>query len=216
MTSSQDTDHSDCGVVPGQSRKVGLALGSGSARGLAHIGVIRAIEAAGIEVDVIAGTSVGALIGAIQAAGQLEELETTFQSFDWKMTASFFDVVLPRSGLRQAKPIEALPTPFACVATDIVNGEEIVIRSGDLIEAVRASVSVPGIFTPVRSNGRILVDGGLTNPVPISVVRAMGAGLVIAVDLNQQSSPERTSNWCRIVMLRPVQETVRQTSFHVG
>jgi len=202
MTSLQDTGHSDCGVVPGQSRKVGLALGSGSARGLAHIGVIRAIEAAGIEVDVIAGTSIGALIGAIQAAGQLEELETTFQSFDWKITASFFDVVLPRSGLLdgakvsallrshvQAKTIEALPTPFACVATDIVNGEEIVIRSGDLIEAVRASVSVPGIFTPVRSNGRILVDGGLTNPVPISVVRAMGAGLLIAVDLNQQIVP---------------------------
>ncbi len=179
--------------------KIGLALGSGSARGLAHLGVIRAIEEAGIEVDIIAGTSMGALIGAIHAAGKLNELEATFQTFDWKKTASFFDIVLPKSGLLDgakisalvrahvnADGIEALLKPFAAVATDIVNGEEVVIRSGDIIEAVRASISVPGIFTPVRSNGRILVDGGLVNPVPVSAVRAMGAEFVIAVDLNHQ------------------------------
>jgi NTE family protein len=108
-------------------------------------------------------------------------------------------VVLPKSGLLDgakvselvrahihADAIELLPKPFAAVATDIVSGEEVVIRSGDVIEAVRASISVPGIFTPVRSNGRILVDGGLTNPVPVSVARAMGADIVIAVDLNHQ------------------------------
>jgi len=179
--------------------KIGLALGSGSARGLAHLGVIRAIEDAGIEVAFIAGTSMGALIGAIHAAGRLDELEATFQAFDWKKTVSFFDVVLPKSGLLDgakvselvralipADAIETLAKPFAAVATDIVSGEEVVIRSGDVIEAVRASISVPGIFTPVRSNGRILVDGGLTNPVPASVARAMGADLVIAVDLNHQ------------------------------
>jgi len=179
--------------------KVGLALGSGSARGLAHLGVIRAIEDAGIEVDFIAGTSMGALIGAIHAAGKLDDLEDTFQTFDWKKTVSFFDVILPKSGLFDgakisdlvrayvhANSIEALPKPFAAVATDIVSGEEVVIRSGDVIEAVRASISVPGIFTPVRSNGRILVDGGLTNPVPVSVARAMGADMVIAVDLNHE------------------------------
>jgi NTE family protein len=179
--------------------KVGLALGSGSARGLAHIGVIRAIEDAGIEVDFIAGTSMGALIGAIHAAGKLDELETTFLAFDWKKTVSFFDVVLPKSGLLDgvkiselvrahlhADAIETLPKPFAAVATDIVSGEEVVLRSGDVIEAVRASISVPGIFTPVRINGHILVDGGLTNPVPVSTVRAMGADIVIAVDLNHE------------------------------
>lgn len=179
--------------------KIGLALGSGSARGLAHFGVIRAIADAGIEVDFIAGTSMGALIGAIHAAGKLDELETTFLKFDWKKTVSFFDVVLPKSGLLDgakiselvrtlvpAETIETLPKPFAAVATDIVSGEEIVIRNGDLIEAVRASISVPGIFTPVRSSGRILVDGGLTNPVPVSVARAMGADIVIAVDLNHE------------------------------
>jgi NTE family protein len=180
-------------------RRIGLALGSGSARGLAHLGVIRALEEAGIEVDFVAGTSMGALIGAIFAAGKLDDLEATFLSFDWKKMVSYFDVVLPKSGLLDgakvgelvrahvhAEAIEALPKPFAAVATDIASGEEVVIRSGDVIEAVRASISVPGIFTPVRSNGRILVDGGLVNPVPVSAVRAMGAEFVIAVDLNHQ------------------------------
>jgi len=184
---------------PDRRPRIGLALGSGSARGLAHLGVIRAIEDAGIEVEFIAGTSMGALIGAIHAAGKLDELEATFLTFDWKKTASFFDVVLPKSGLLDgtrisalarahihADSIETLPKLFAAVATDIVSGEEIVIRSGDVIEAVRASISVPGIFTPVRNNGRILVDGGLTNPVPVSVARAMGADFVIAVDLNHE------------------------------
>lgn len=187
------------GSKAGNRPKIGLALGSGSARGLAHLGVIRALAEAGIEVDFVAGTSMGALIGAIHAAGKLDDLEATFQSFDWKKTLSFFDVVLPKSGLLdgarigelvrahiRAEAIEALPKPFAAVATDIVSGEEVVIRAGDVIEAVRASISVPGIFTPVRSNGRILVDGGLTNPVPVSAVRAMGAEFVIAVDLNHQ------------------------------
>lgn len=179
--------------------KIGLALGSGSARGLAHIGVIRAVEEAGIEIDCIAGTSMGALIGAVYAAGKLDELEAVFATFDWKKTLSFFDVVLPKSGLLDgakvgelvrglvhAKSIEALNMPFQAVATDIANGTEVVIGSGDVIEAVRASISVPGIFTPVRSGDRILVDGGLVNPVPVSAARAMGADIVIAVDLNHE------------------------------
>lgn len=182
-----------------QRPKIGLALGSGSARGLAHVGVIRAIADAGIQIDCIAGTSMGALIGAVHAAGKLDELETFFLDFDWKKTASFFDIVLPRSGLLDgakvselvrshihADDMEALPIAFAAVASDLVSGEEVVLRTGDIIEAVRASISVPGIFTPVRRNGQILVDGGLTNPVPTSAVRAMGAGFVIAVDLNHQ------------------------------
>ncbi len=179
--------------------RIGLALGSGSARGLAHVGVIRAIEDAGIKIDDIAGTSMGALIGAVHAAGKLDALESSFLGFDWKKTASFFDVVLPRSGLLDgakvsalvrshihADEIEALPMAFAAVASDLVSGEEVIIRTGDIIEAVRASISVPGIFTPVRRNGQILVDGGLVNPVPTKVVRGMGANFVIAVDLNHQ------------------------------
>ncbi|PJL28246.1 patatin-like phospholipase family protein [Stenotrophomonas maltophilia] len=183
------------GFVP----KIGLALGSGSARGLAHIGVLRAVEEAGIEIDFIAGTSMGALVGAVYAAGKLDELEAVFQSFDWKKTVAFFDVVLPKSGLLdgakvsdlvreyvQSARIEELPKRFAAVATDIVSGEELTIASGDVIDAVRASISVPGVFTPIRSNGRILVDGGLVNPVPVGVARAMGADVVIAVDLNHE------------------------------
>ena len=176
---------------------VGLALGSGSARGLAHIGVLRALDEAGIAVDVVAGTSIGALIGAVHAAGKIELLAETFRAFDWRRMASFFDVVLPTSGLldgarisamvRDHVPSEAiaeLRLPFAAVATDIATGQEVVIREGDVIEAVRASISVPGILTPVRRDGRFLVDGGLVNPVPVSVARGLGARFVIAVDLN--------------------------------
>ena len=141
----------------------------------------------------------GALIGAVHAAGKLDELENSFLGFDWKKTASFFDVVLPRSGLLDgakvselvrshihADNIETLPMMFAAVASDLISGEEVVICTGDIIEAVRASISVPGIFTPVRRNGQILVDGGLVNPVPVSAARTMGAEFVIAVDLNHQ------------------------------
>ena len=179
--------------------KIGLALGSGSARGLAHLGVIRAVEEAGIKVNYVAGTSIGALVGAVYAAGSIDSLESTFQRFDWKKMVSFFDVIFPKSGLIDGakvrdlvrtlvhtEVIESLPIPFCAVATDIQSGAEVVIRQGDLIEAVRASIAVPGIFTPVRSNGLLLVDGGLVNPVPVSVARAMGADIVIAVDLNQQ------------------------------
>lgn len=183
---------------PGAPRRVGLALGSGSARGLAHIGVLRALEEAGITVHVVAGTSIGALIGAVHAAGRLDSLAATFRTLDWRRIVSFIDVVLPKSGLidgvriaalvREHVPsatIEALALPYAAVATDLTTGEEVVIRQGDVIEAVRASISVPGIFTPVRWNSRILVDGGLVNPVPVTVARALGADLVVAVDLNQ-------------------------------
>lgn len=186
--------------------RVGLALGSGSARGLAHIGVLRAIEDAGIKVDFIAGTSMGALIGAIYAAGKLEGLTERFLDFDWKSIVSLLDPVFPRSGLIDgqkiadfvrahvpATSIEHLPIPFQAVATDIMNGEQVALGTGDLIEAVRASIAVPGIFTPVRSNGRILVDGGLVNPVPVSVARAMGADLIIAVDLNHDIVTTRLS-----------------------
>lgn len=181
----------------GRRPRIGLALGSGSARGLAHIGVIRALNEAGIIVDCIAGASMGALIGAVRAAGKLDDLANFFRDLDWKKTAAFFDVVLPRSGLLDgmkiselvrehvpAETIEALPMAFAAVASDLVSGEEVTIRDGDIIEAVRASISVPGIFTPVRRNGRILVDGGLVNPVPVTAARALGADIVIAVDLN--------------------------------
>ena len=183
--------------MPEKNNTIGLALGSGSARGLAHIGVIHALEEAGITIDVVAGTSIGALIGSVFAAGKLEAIERDYLEFDWKKIAYFFDVVFPRSGLIDgtkvanfvqqyitSNAIENLPLPFHSVATDIGTGEEIVFKQGDIIEAVQASISAPGIFTPVRFGERILVDGGLVNPVPVSVAKSMGADLVVAVDLN--------------------------------
>lgn len=186
------------GIVP-HHLKIGLVLGSGSARGLAHIGVIRAIEEMGIRIDIVAGTSIGALIGAAYASGKLHALERTFCSFDWKAIGSLFDPIFPRSGLISGKKltdflrdhiavqsIGQLPIPFAAIAADIANGDEIRLCDGDLIEAVRASISVPGILTPVRRDGRVLVDGGLVDPVPVSAARALGADIVIAVDLNHE------------------------------
>jgi len=200
-----DVDASS-GSQPGGGRKIGLALGSGSARGLAHIGVLRAIREAGIEVNLIAGSSMGAVVGAIFASGNLEGLAANLSRFDWRNIAAMLDPIFPRSGLIEGQKIaefvrahipdtriEDLPIPFRSVAVDITSGEEVVIEIGDLIEAVRASISVPGIFTPVRSNGRILVDGGLINPVPVSVVRSMGADLIIAVDLNHDIVSSRLS-----------------------
>ena len=178
-------------------KRVGLALGSGSARGLAHIGVLRALVESGIRIDLVAGTSMGAFVGAMFAAGKLDELEKEFRNMGWQGIASLVDPVFPRSGLidglkigefvrrHVAQPdIESLPIPFRAVATDISTGEEVAIESGNLIEAVRASIAVPGVFNPVRCNGRVFVDGGLVDPVPVGAARAMGAEVVIAVDLN--------------------------------
>ncbi|MCK4340419.1 MAG: patatin-like phospholipase family protein [Phycisphaerae bacterium] len=179
------------------AKKVGLALGSGSARGWSHIGVIRALAEAGIRIHCVAGTSIGAVVGAVFASGKLDAFEEIVIGFDWKQVARFFDVVFPKSGLIDGKKvadfvrghvrgenIEDLPIPFSAVATDLGTGREVIIQDGDLIEAIRASISVPGIFTPVRREGSILADGGLVNPVPVTVAREMGADFVIAVDLN--------------------------------
>lgn len=182
-----------------QSGKLGLALGSGSSRGWAHIGVIRALEEAGLHVNFVAGTSIGALVGAVYASGGIDELEDIVLRLDWKKITYFVDMVLPKSGLIDGKKISAfvqshtkgvtieeLQIPFCAVATDLYTGSEVAIKQGDIIEAVRASISVPGIFTPVRKNDGILVDGGLVNPVPVDIVRQMGADFVIAVDLNRE------------------------------
>jgi len=177
-------------------RRLGLALGSGAARGLAHIGVIRALSEAGIRIDLITGTSIGAFIGAAFACGTLEKLAQSFLSFDWKRIIALLDPVLPRSGLIDGQRVaafvsahcpgqlEGFSIPFSAVAADVLTGAEVVMSAGDATEAIRASMAVPGFLTPVRRGERILVDGGLVNPVPVSIARAMGAEAVIAVDLN--------------------------------
>ncbi len=187
--------------IPGASegappRKIALALGSGAARGWAHIGVINALSEVGIRPDCVAGTSIGALVGAAYASGKIRSLEELARGLDWRKVVSFFDVVFPRSGLidgrkiadsirEQVEPgnIEDLSLPFRAVSTDLVTSREVVIQDGDVVEAVRASISVSGMFTPVKRGAMVLVDGGLVNPVPVSVARHMGADYVIAVDL---------------------------------
>lgn len=198
-------------------KKIGLALGSGSARGWAHIGVIQALSEAGIRVDCVAGTSIGAMVGAAYASGKIDELEETALQFDWRHILHFFDIVFPKSGLIdgmkvadfirshvEEKNIEELPIPFHAVTTDLTTGQEVVIQDGDIIEAVRASISLPGIFTPVKKNGKILVDGGLVNPVPVSVVRGMGADFVIAVDLSRDMMTKRATRLAPIAGVSPV------------
>ena len=184
--------------------RVGLALGSGSARGWAHIGVIRALVEAGLEIGCVAGTSIGSLVGAALVLDRIDALEGFARQLDWRQIVSFMDPTLPRSGLLDGKDltdlfrghihttrIEALPVPYCAVATDLSTGREVVMREGDLVEAIRASISVPGVFAPVRRNGSFLVDGGLVNPVPVSAVRSMGADYVVAVDLNSDVVEKR-------------------------
>lgn len=175
--------------------KLGIALGSGSARGWAHIGVLRALAEMGVKPDIICGTSIGAFVGAAYANGDLDRLEGWVRSLNWQEVVSFFDVGA-RGGLIKGEKLMAffaryfvdhefkdLPLSFACVATDLLSGREIWLREGSVAEAVRASVALPGLFAPRLRDDRLLVDGGLVNPVPVSLCRAMGADIVIAVDL---------------------------------
>ena len=185
-------------VRPAATRpSIGLALGGGAARGFAHIGVMRRLEAAGIVPDVIVGTSIGAVVGGCYAARQLDGLEQWARSLSVRSILSYLDISLSGSGLIRgghlASKLEAglaesriddLPIRFAAIATEFNTGHEIWLTRGRLAEALRASYALPGIFPPVLIGGRWLVDGALVNPVPVSAARALGARLVIAVNLN--------------------------------
>lgn len=177
--------------------KIGLALGSGSARGWSHIGVINALAKVGIEPDIVCGCSIGGLVGASYAAGNLKELEHWVRSLSRMDVArllnfsmnGFIDVdrlhsfILQYVGNEDLK-IENMDKMFATVATDLETGREVWFTEGSLIESVWSSISLPGVFPPVRSQNRWLIDGGLVNPVPVSLCRALGADYVIAVNLN--------------------------------
>jgi len=178
--------------------RLGFALGSGSARGWAHIGIVQALAERGFVPDVIAGASVGALVGAAAAAGRLDALEqwvcaltqrdvwrlvdTTFRGGGVMTGNRLMDAIAGRIG---DAPIESLPIPYGAVATDLYTGEEIWLRDGPYMTAVRASSGVPGLFAPTWHAGRWLIDGGVVNPVPVSMCRALGADVVIAVDLSR-------------------------------
>lgn len=179
--------------------KLGIALGSGASRGWSHIGVLKALLRAGIEPDIVCGTSVGAMIGAAYLTGRLRDLE------DWVLGSTrtdvlrFFDLKLSQAGFVNTERmkrfifdyvaeddlrIEDLPRKFIAVATELETGREVWLRDGLLSEAIRASIALPGLFPAVREGDRWLVDGGLVNPVPVSACRELGADVVIAVNLN--------------------------------
>jgi NTE family protein len=189
---------------PAQNRKkkIGLALSGGAARGLAHVGVLDVLQKEGIPIDMIAGTSAGAVMGAVYASGQ-DTGKMIEQALDtrWKRIP-MIDPSFPKTGFIKGRKIKNLLSsflggnikfsdlkiPFACVATDIDTGEEVVINSGSVPDALRASISIPGIFTIVKWEGRYLVDGGLSTPVPVNVVKHMGSDFVIAVNVNPHVS----------------------------
>jgi NTE family protein len=176
--------------------RIGLALGSGAARGWAHIGAIRALEERGVKPDLICGSSIGALVGAFYASGELDKLETWVTSLAWTTVLRLMDLTW-RGGLIRGqrlfnlfrvtfedRDISALPILYGAIATELDSGREVWLREGKVLDAVRASCAMPGLFTPVLRNDTLLVDGGLVNPVPVSMCRALGADLVIAVDLS--------------------------------
>ena len=177
--------------------KIGLALGSGGARGWCHIGALRALAEEGIEPDVVAGCSMGALVGAAYIAGELDALEDWACTVNWRTVAGFLDVNLTSGGLIEGKrivsflnsikedaPIESFKKPFMTIASDMQTGREIWLDKGSIVDAVRASIALPGIISPINLDGKWLLDGGLTNPVPVSACRAMGAEIVIAINPN--------------------------------
>ncbi len=187
-----------------KTKKIGLALGGGGARGCAHIGVIKALTEAGIPIGYVAGTSIGALIGGIYTAGDIKEFENYLLTIKWKEVVKYLDPVIPKKGLFKGekvcrliskslkhKDFQGNKIPFCAVATDLFSGKEVILKKGDLTQAIRASIAIPGIFTPVEKEGDYLIDGGVVNPVPINVVQDMKADVVIAVDLNYHFSKKK-------------------------
>jgi NTE family protein len=183
---------------PGPLPVIGLALGSGSARGWAHIGVIQELEAMGIRPGVVAGTSIGALVGAVYVSGQLEAFSEWVQKLTARDVLGFLDFTFSGGVAKGEKlfgffeerhrnpDIESLDQRFVSVVTEMKSGREVWITKGPVLPAARASCAMPGLFTPVQHGGRWMLDGGLVNPVPVSPCRALGAEVVIAVNLNAQ------------------------------
>jgi NTE family protein len=194
---TQENGHDKVGLGSIRRPVIGLALGGGAARGFAHIGIIRTLLAHGIVPNVVVGTSIGAVVGGAYASGHLDELEGWARSLQPRSVLSYLDIRLNGSGLiggaRLAAEIEAamgktlieeLPMKYATVATEVRTGHEIWLTHGPMVDAMRASYALPGIFSPVLVGDRWLVDGALVNPVPVSAARALGAEIVIAANLS--------------------------------
>lgn len=191
-------------MTQGRRPRIGLALGSGGARGWAHVGVLRALRDLGVWPDVVAGTSIGAMVGAFVAADAFEALERELEKLTRARLASFFiEAHLPRHGLFSGQAVMRwlerpellgpcdftdLARPFAAVATDLRTGRAVTLREGNVAQAVRASISIPGLFDPVPHGEGALIDGGFSDPVPVAAARALGADFVIAVDITGDPS----------------------------
>ncbi len=196
---------------------IGLALGSGVARGWAHIGVLRAVDRAGIRPDIVCGPSIGALIGGVYLAGRLDVFEAWARRLNKVRLGRLFDFKFGHGGIiagqrilrvfdhdLREQMIEDLPRRFACVATEFGTGHEVCLQRGNLLEAARASYAIPGLFPPVRLDRRWLIDGALVNPVPVSPCRALGARIVIAVNLNTGVDADEGAATDRDRVHRPV------------
>ncbi|MFC1624941.1 patatin-like phospholipase family protein [Patescibacteria group bacterium] len=190
-------------------KKVGLALGSGGWKGLAHVGVIKTLEKAGIPIDYVAGSSAGSLIGGLYSSfGNSEKLENFFLNFGYRDLLKIFSDPHLKSGLLKGdkaakylnkitkdKDIEDLDIKFCSVSTDLITGKTVYIRHGNLAQSIRASCSVPILFDPQKRRGKILIDGASTEPVPVRAVREMGADFVIAVNLNTGLFPMKEEDF---------------------
>ncbi len=215
--------------------KIGLALGSGSSRGWAHIGIINALHELGIEPEVISGCSIGSLVGAAYCVGNLEKLESWVKSLSKIMTARFFEVNFSLQGFVNRERFEGFLTEYVCaadikiedlsktfatVSTELESGRERWYTHGQLLDGVWASIAMPGLFPPFQHHGDWMVDGALVNPVPVSVCRALGADIVIAVNLNngiirkrfEKETPEDEGDNAKSSMFDSFRETAREYS----
>jgi NTE family protein len=195
--------------------RVGVALGAGSAAAMAEIGALEVLVESGVPVHCVAGTSAGAVVGAAFAAGRVSQLREALAGLSRRGVMRLFDPAWPREGFLHGRralefirphlgeSIEALALPYAAVATDLRTGDEVILDRGSVFDAVRASIAIPGIFTPWRVGGRLLVDGGLVNPVPVSAARALGAEFVIALNVLPLRTEPRPVRSVRD-LLRPV------------
>ena len=171
-----------------KKRRVALVLAGGGARGVAHIGAIEELERQGFEISAVAGTSMGALVGGVYASGYLEPFKEWMRALDKYKVFSLVDFALSTEGLvkgdRVMEAMKELVVPFAAVAADLLTGDEVVLDSGGLYDAIRASISIPSVFRPVHRDGRVLVDGGTVNPLPLNRVRREEGDLLVAVDVS--------------------------------
>ncbi|HOB19305.1 MAG TPA: patatin-like phospholipase family protein [Candidatus Atribacteria bacterium] len=191
--------------------KIGLALGAGATRGFAHIGVLQVMEELGIRPDFIAGSSIGAIIGALYAAGVSPKM---MEGIAYNLEPGLcYDLCVPRKGFIQGnklenlirmltrnKDFEELDIPLAVTAVDLITSERVILRTGNVARAVRASISIPGVFKPVYDGDRVLVDGGILERVPVNVVREMGSDIVIGVDVGFRGKHRTTSNILEIIL----------------